>query len=86
MYGVDSGSKVTNEKDIKLSGKKSTGIFAKDSAVAKNKGTIELLKNSNKSVGMFGLTSKAGETINLTNEGSIKIDSKKSTGIFTSNI
>ena len=86
MYGVDSGSKVTNEKDIKLSGKKSTGIFAKDSAVAKNKGTIELLKNSNKSVGMFGLTSKAGETINLTNEGSIKIDSKKSTGIFTSNM
>ena len=86
MYGVDSGSKVTNEKDIKLSGEKSTGIFAKDSAVAKNKGTIKLLKNSNKSVGMFGLTSKAGETINLTNEGSIKIDSKKSTGIFTSNM
>jgi len=86
MYGVDSGSKVTNEKNIKLSGEKSTGIFAKDSAVAKNEGTIKLLKNSNKSVGMFGLTSKAGETINLTNEGSIKIDSKKSTGIFTSNM
>ena len=85
MYGVDSGTIVTNEKDIELHGQKSTGIFSKDDAVAKNKGTITLKPTSKNSVGMFGSSSASGKTINLINAGTIDIESESSTGMFTKN-
>jgi len=87
MYGVDSGTEVINKKDIELSGKKSTGIFAKDDAEALNKGKILLKSTSNNSVGMFGVSSGAGKKITLTNDtdGTIDVESEKSTGMFTKN-
>ena len=87
MYGVDSGTEVINKKDIELSGKKSTGIFAKDDAEALNKGKILLKSTSDNSVGMFGVSSGAGKKITLTNDtdGTIDVESEKSTGIFTKN-
>ena len=87
MYGVDSGTEVINKKDIELSGKKSTGIFAKDDAKALNKGKILLKSTSDNSVGMFGVSSGAGKKITLTNDtdGTIDVESEKSTGIFTKN-
>ena len=87
MYGVDSGTEVINKKDIELSGKKSTGIFAKDDAKALNKGKILLKSTSDNSVGMFGVSSGAGKKITLTNDtdGTIDVESEKSTGMFTKN-
>ena len=87
MYGVDSGTEVINKKDIELSGKKSTGIFAKDDAEALNKGKILLKSTSDNSVGMFGVSSGAGKKITLTNDtdGTIDVESEKSTGMFTKN-
>ena len=87
MYGVDSGTEVINKNDIELSGKKSTGIFAKDDAKALNKGKILLKSTSDNSVGMFGVSSGAGKKITLTNDtdGTIDVESEKSTGIFTKN-
>ena len=87
MYGSDDGTKVENASTgkIELAGEKSTGMFAKDDAVAENSGNIKL--TSKNSVGMFGLASAAGKKINLTNKngGTIDIESESSTGMFTKN-
>jgi len=89
MYGSDNGTKVENASTgkIELSGKKSTGMFAKDDAVAENSGNIKLTSTSKNSVGMFGSSSGAGKKINLTNKngGTIDIESESSTGMFTKN-
>ena len=89
MYGSDDGTKVENASagKIELAGKKSTGMFAKDDAVAENSGNIKLTYTSKNSVGMFGSSSGAGKKINLTNKngGTIDIESESSTGMFTKN-
>ena len=89
MYGSDDGTKVENASagKIELAGKKSTGMFAKDDAVAENSGNIKLTSDSKNSVGMFGSSSGAGKKINLTNKngGTIDIKSESSTGMFTKN-
>ena len=89
MYGSDDGTKVENASagKIELAGKKSTGMFAKDDAVAENSGNIKLTSDSKNSVGMFGSSSGAGKKINLTNKngGTIDIESESSTGMFTKN-
>ena len=90
MYGSDDGTKVENASagKIELAGKKSTGMFAKDDAVAENSGNIKLTSTSKNSVGMFGSSSGAGKKINLTNKngGTIDIESESSTGMFTKNL
>ena len=90
MYGSDDGTKVENASagKIELAGKKSTGMFAKDDAVAENSGNIKLTSTSKNSVGMFGSSSAAGKKISLTNTstGSIDIESESSTGMFTKNL
>ena len=90
MYGSDDGTKVENASagKIELAGKKSTGMFAKDDAVAENSGNIKLTSTSKNSVGMFGSASAAGKKISLTNTstGSIDIESESSTGMFTKNL
>ncbi|BBM50386.1 autotransporter-associated N-terminal domain-containing protein [Leptotrichia wadei] len=90
MYGSDDGTKVENASagKIELAGKKSTGMFAKDDAVAENSGNIKLTPTSKNSVGMFGSASAVGKKINLTNTstGSIDIESESSTGMFTKNL
>ena len=89
MYGSDDGTKVENASagKIELAGKKSTGMFAKDDAVAENSGNIKLTSDSKNSVGMFGSSSGTGKKINLTNKngGTIDIESESSTGMFTKN-
>ena len=87
MYGSDDGTKVENASagKIELAGKKSTGMFAKDDAVAENSGNIKLTYTSKNSVGMFGLSSGAGKKINLTNRNIIDVESESSTGMFTKN-
>ena len=89
MYGSDDGTKVENASvgKIELAGKKSTGMFAKDDAVAENSGNIKLTSASKNSVGMFGSSSGAGKKINLTNKngGTIDVESESSTGMFTKN-
>jgi len=89
MYGSDDGTKVENASagKIELAGKKSTGMFAKDDAVAENSGNIKLTSTSKNSVGMFGSSSGTGKKINLTNKngGTIDIESESSTGMFTKN-
>ena len=89
MYGSDDGTKVENASagKIELAGKKSTGMFAKDDAVAENSGNIKLTSTSKNSVGMFGSSSGTGKKINLTNknDGTIDIESESSTGMFTKN-
>ena len=89
MYGSDDKTKIENASTgkIELAGKKSTGMFAKDDAVAENSGNIKLTSTSKNSVGMFGSSSGAGKKINLTNKngGTIDIESESSTGMFTKN-
>ena len=87
MYGSDDGTKVENASagKIELAGKKSTGMFAKDDAVAENSGNIKLTSDSKNSVGMFGSSSGAGKKINLTNKNIIDVESESSTGMFTKN-
>ena len=89
MYGSDDKTKVENTSTgkIELAGKKSTGMFAKDDAVAENSGNIKLTSTSKNSVGMFGSSSGTGKKINLTNKngGTIDIESESSTGMFTKN-
>ena len=87
MYGSDDGTKVENASagKIELAGKKSTGMFAKDDAVAENSGNIKLTSTSKNSVGMFGSSSGAGKKINLTNKNIIDVESESSTGMFTKN-
>ena len=89
MYGSDDETKIENASTgkIKLSGKKSTGMFSKDDAVAENSGHIKLLSGSDNSVGMFGSATAAGKKINLTNKngGIIDVESESSTGMFTKN-
>ena len=87
MYGSDNGTKVENASTgkIELAGKKSTGMFAKDDAVAENSGNIKLTYTSKNSVGMFGSSSGAGKKINLTNKNIIDVESESSTGMFTKN-
>ena len=65
MYGSDDGTKVENASagKIELAGKKSTGMFAKDDAVAENSGNIKLTSDSKNSVGMFGSSSGAGKKL-----------------------
>ena len=77
MYGTDSGTQVKNRKDIKLLKENSTGIFAKDDAVAENEsnGNIEIAEKN--SVGMFGLASSTSKKINLTNTGTITLKGKE---------
>ena len=87
MYGSDDKTKIENASTgkIELAGKKSTGMFAKDDAVAENSGNIKLTSDSKNSVGMFGSSSGAGKKINLTNKNIIDVESESSTGMFTKN-
>ena len=87
MYGSDDKTKIENASTgkIELAGKKSTGMFAKDDAVAENSGNIKLTSTSKNSVGMFGSSSGAGKKINLTNKNIIDVESESSTGMFTKN-
>lgn len=89
MYGSDDETKIENASTgkIKLAGKKSTGMFSKDDAVAENSGHIKLLSGSDNSVGMFGSATAAGKKINLINKngGIIDVESESSTGMFTKN-
>lgn len=97
MYGAGSGTSIVNDSTdgtITLQGIKSTGMFSKDGTVSENKGKIVLtgtsggLDSSNNkvgSVGMFGISSGIGNTINMTNSGTIDVESSNSTGIFASN-
>ena len=89
MYGSDDKTKIENASTgkIELAGKKSTGMFAKDDAVAENSGNIKLTSTSKNSVGMFGSSSGTSKKINLTNKngGTIDIESESSTGMFTKN-
>ncbi|RRD39023.1 autotransporter-associated N-terminal domain-containing protein, partial [Leptotrichia sp. OH3620_COT-345] len=85
------GNKSTTENDangiITLNGNNSTGIFAKNSTTAKNTGVINLesVGGSKKSVGMYGITDNAADTINLSNTGTINLNSGESVGIFAQN-
>ena len=87
MYGSDDKTKIENASTgkIELAGKKSTGMFAKDDAVAENSGNIKLTSTSKNSVGMFGSSSGTGKKINLTNKNIIDVESESSTGMFTKN-
>ena len=97
MYGAGAGTSIVNDSTdgtITLQGIKSTGMFSKDGTVSENKGKIVLtgtsggLDSSNNkvgSVGMFGISSGIGNTINMTNSGTIDVESSNSTGMFASN-
>ena len=77
MYATDSGTTGENTGKIVLSGKKSTGMGAANSAVITNKneisGTVENV------IGMYG----KGSGTQVTNKGNITLSEKNSTGIFT---
>ena len=77
MYATDSGTTGENTGKIVLSGKKSTGMGAADSAVITNKkeisGTVENV------IGMYG----TGSGTQVKNKGNINLSEKNSTGIFT---
>ena len=77
MYATDSGTTGENTGKIVLSGKKSTGMGAANSAVITNEneisGTVENV------IGMYG----KGNGTQVTNKGNITLSEKNSTGIFT---
>ena len=77
MYATDSGTTGENTGKIVLSGKKSTGMGAANSAVITNKneisGTVENV------IGMYG----KGSGTNVTNMKNINLSKENSTGIFT---
>ena len=77
MYATDSGTTGENTGKIVLSGKKSTGMGAANSAVITNKneisGTVENV------IGMYG----KGSGTQVENKGNINLSEKNSTGIFT---
>ena len=77
MYATGSGTTGENTGKIVLSGKKSTGMGAADSAVITNKkeisGTVENV------IGMYG----TGSGTQVKNKGNINLSEKNSTGIFT---
>ena len=87
MYGNGSTVENTSNGVITLKGNTSTGIFAKNSTTAKNAGTINLEteNGSKKSVGMYGITDNTTDTINLSNTGTINLNSEDSVGIFARN-
>jgi len=87
IYGNGSTVENTSNGVITLKGNNSTGIFAKNSTVAKNTGTINLEteNGSKKSVGMYGITDNTTDTINLSNTGTINLNSEDSVGIFAKN-
>ena len=89
IFATGIGTKVVNNKDIKVLSGNSVGIFGEKSATVQNAGNIELgtigstLKGL---IGMFGQSKATAETVKIENlGGTININTESSAGMYADN-